>query len=156
MNDIENARLEGPGAVKVEGPTTTACSNTPGKTQDLFAASLEMSAGDWIQLLKAASRIFGQAEARILWRGSPLPQPPDLPPIESSFVEHCLERKLGCSMRASEIYKAYCTWCDANGFEPLSVRGLGGALTRLGFTRRRSNQNLYMNVRLRRAGQGVA
>ena len=150
MAGKQNTQLWGPGAEVEPGEVSTKYSS---QTRPL---AQDLSAADWIALLNSAKHIFGQAETRILWRSSPLPQPPELPLIESMFVDECLERKIGCSISAGDLYQHYCSWCRGNGYEPKSVQRLGRALTKHGFSRRKKSQIRYKNIRIRRAGQGVA
>jgi putative DNA primase/helicase len=61
-----------------------------------------------------------------------------------AFLAECCVEKPSAKVPVSDLYKAYTTWCDENGVQPLSKRALGIQLTDRGFVPDRDK-----NARLR-------
>jgi putative DNA primase/helicase len=68
--------------------------------------------------------------------------------VAEFLAECCVENKLA-SARASDLYKAYTSWCETAHERVGSQRGFGQRLTEKGFERYRNNGWWYRGVGLR-------
>ena len=90
---------------------------------------------------------YGDAPSRVTRGGFP---PPEMAPVTAhvaAFMRECLEHAPGMSVWASELRAYYERWCQARGYEPLSLQKFGKELQRLGFRKRKSSE--YLDLQLR-------
>lgn len=65
------------------------------------------------------------------------------------FISECCYTNTGHSVKASQIYSAYCEWCESNGEHPKKQRTFGGLLTERGFARDKSGVVSYRGIGLK-------
>jgi putative DNA primase/helicase len=68
--------------------------------------------------------------------------------VAEFLAERCVENKLA-SARASDLYKAYTSWCETAHERVESQKSFGQRLTEKGFERYRNNGLWYRGVGLR-------
>jgi putative DNA primase/helicase len=54
----------------------------------------------------------------------------------------------GASLKAGEAFKAYTTWCEANGLRAASQRAFGDRLNAMGFKKKRGGYYVYLDIAL--------
>lgn len=64
------------------------------------------------------------------------------------FVESCLLRTPGARVNASDMYKAYCDWCEANGLTAWKQTPFGLRMVALGFKKEKGRTYAYLDVKL--------
>jgi len=69
--------------------------------------------------------------------------------IVAQFLDACTEEKPDSAIKASDLYRAYKTWCDRNGEHVLSNTLFGRRLTAYGLRKeRRREGNFYVGIEL--------
>lgn len=68
------------------------------------------------------------------------------------FLDECTERDLLWKTKASVLYMAYKSWCEKNGYFPVSVQTVGVTMKVKGYEQKKSTHKkirFYMGIRLR-------
>jgi putative DNA primase/helicase len=68
---------------------------------------------------------------------------------EHTFIESRCEENDLATVRGSELYSAYKSWCEENGFKPKNSNQVAADWRRLGFKDKRSNGIVWEGVRLK-------
>jgi putative DNA primase/helicase len=69
--------------------------------------------------------------------------------VVGRFLEECCDISKMAETRASDLYKAYTSWCEVSTEHAATQHTFGKALTEKGFERRRSGGYWYRGVCLR-------
>lgn len=65
-----------------------------------------------------------------------------------SFAQACIITEAGRKVAASDLWKAYNDWCEANGLKPWNQTSFGNRLKTLGFKKERGRLVQYLDIRL--------
>jgi len=66
---------------------------------------------------------------------------------EATFIDDVMERHESYKVRGSDLYHAYKTWCETNGFKPKNSNQLAKEWRRLGFQLKDSNGHWWIGLR---------
>ncbi len=78
----------------------------------------------------------------------------DMDPI-GDFLDGCVVREPGATVRAARLHEAYAVWCTQNGREAISLNRFGRLMTERGYQRHTSGYVNYVDIRLIEGAAGT-
>jgi hypothetical protein len=110
----------------------------------------------WIEIVREARLLHGEAVARAIWAKSPLPKAKKAKSrdrqttiIELFLSDRCELRK-GLRVRADQLFETYRQWCARTNRAPVLKASFGRLLSAQGIARRKTNSTtVYLDVGLR-------
>lgn len=65
-----------------------------------------------------------------------------------SFATQCVVVSDGTTVKAKDLYTAYCNWCEANGLKAWNMTAFGNRMTALGYKKFKSQIVYYTDIKL--------